>query len=708
MAISPTTSSAGTGTSFNVDGVISGLNTSALITQLMTLSQAPLNQLTAQQATVKARDSAYQAISSQLITFQGSVQNLLLSTAINTKLSASSVPTTATATADASAINGNFSITVNKLATATAVTSDGVLGSPATLDTSPTSTALLTGTGAAGVGMATPPTAGVFTVNGQKVTLTASDNWASLQSKISALSGPAVTLNVDPGSNGVSLTSASPLQLGSPTDTSNFLSATSMLSAAQTGSTLAGYTVASSQLLGEAQPGNTLASAGLNVAGGIAPNGSFAINGVSISWADTDSISNILTRINSSAAGVTASYDPKAYKVSLTNSSTGAQSISLIDNTGNLLQALNLTGATQVAGAAAEYTTLRNGVISPTQFSNSNIVTGAVPGVSVTLLAPGTTSITTSQDTGTATKNVQAFITQFNTMVDVLDAATATSTTTGNGPLAGDSTITGLANQLRSIVSQSAVVPAGSAYNTMGDIGISTGAFGSAIGTTNHLILNTGKLTNALQNNPQAVMQLLAGLSGATALGSDASSTSLLQTATGSPYGQVYAGSYRVTFDPSTLSMTSVFTSTSGTIAPATKSTITPGGTNTTLIPGVSLFAQDPLPSTSTSATINYTVSGRGILQTLNDYVNQSRGPNGIFTAESKNATSAQKDLTAQIATQNLILAARKTTLQAQFTAMEVALASLQSQGAALSSSLGVMNTTAAANSASSSSSTSA
>ena len=108
------------------------------------------------------------------------------------------------------------------------------------------------------------------------------------------------------------------------------------------------------------------------------------------------------------------------------------------------------------------------------------------------------------------------------------------------------------------------------------------------------------------------------------------------------------------------------------------------------------------------SATINYTVSGRGILQTLNDYVNQSRGPNGIFTAESANATSTEKDLTAQIANQNLILAARKTTLQAQFTAMEVALASLQSQGAALSSSLGVATTTAAANSASSSSSTSA
>jgi flagellar hook-associated protein 2 len=177
----------------------------------------------------------------------------------------------------------------------------------------------------------------------------------------------------------------------------------------------------------------------------------------------------------------------------------------------------------------------------------------------------------------------------------------------------------------------------------------------------------------------------------------------LMQSATGSPFGQVYPGSYKVTFNPATLTMTSVFTSSGGTISPSTSGAITPGGTNTSLIPGVTLVAQNPLPGTSTTATLNYAVSGRGILQTLNDYVNQSRGPNGVFTAESKNATSAQKDLTAQIANQNVILARRKTTLQAQFTAMEVALASLQAQAQSLSTSLGVDTTTAAANSASSS-----
>ena len=97
------------------------------------------------------------------------------------------------------------------------------------------------------------------------------------------------------------------------------------------------------------------------------------------------------------------------------------------------MQALSLTDATQVAGVAAQYTTTQNGVTSADQFSNSNIVIGAVQGVNVTLLSGGTTSISTTQDTATATTNLQAFITQFNSMVDLLDTATTVDPTTGNG-----------------------------------------------------------------------------------------------------------------------------------------------------------------------------------------------------------------------------------------------------------------------------------
>jgi flagellar hook-associated protein 2 len=688
MAISPTSSTASStlGSAFNVDGIVSGLKTADIIGQLMKLAQAPLHQLTAQQAAVQARDDAYKAISSQMITFQASAQNLLLSTGVNTKLASTLVPTVATATANSTAINGSFSVTVANLATATAVTSNLALGTAADLNPATVVTS--------GANMAIMPTAGMFTINGQSITIASTDTWTDVKNNISTATSGAVqlVLPTDPGGvpNGVSLSSTSPVQLGAPTDSSNFLSATQLLSAPHTGSAGA-YKVASSQLLGEAKADSSLSSSGIP---GVAASGTFKINGVSINWTNADSLNGVLSRINASSAGVTATYDPKLDKVNLTNTATGAQNISFVEDNsagGALLHSLNLTGATQTFGAAAQYTTTQNGVTSATQFSNSNTVVSVVQGVSLTLLGTGTTSVSIAQDTTTATKNLQAFVTNFNTMVDLLDKDTAYDATSKTaGVLAGDSSIINLARQLRSQVAQAAVVPAGSAYRTMGDIGISTGVYGSAVGTTNHLVLDTDKLTAALQSNPQAVTQLLSGLTGTTTPTGSATSP-WIATATGTPYNQVNSGTYKVTFDPIGNKLTSVFTSSNGTIQPSTTSTIAAGGTNSSLIPGMTLVGLNPLPSSAGTDTIAYNVTGRGILQSLNDYITKARGPNGIFASESNNANSSIASFSLQIANQNQLLAQRQATLQSQFTAMEVALSQLQAQGASLSSSIASM-----------------
>src|SRR5437870_877622 len=230
MAVNSLTSS----TAFNFDGVVSGLQTGSIITKLMTLQQGPLNQLTKQQTKLTSRDAAYQAIAAKAATLQSAVQSLLLQSSISGKTTTSSLPGTATATANANAINGSFIVNVAKLATATSVTSDGALGAPADL----AATTLLTN-----AGLAIAPTAGTFTINGQSITLAAGDTWSALQSKVSTATSGAVTLNL--GSNGVSLTAAQPVQLGAPTDTSNLLTSLGLLGAAQTGS--GPYTVASNQ-----------------------------------------------------------------------------------------------------------------------------------------------------------------------------------------------------------------------------------------------------------------------------------------------------------------------------------------------------------------------------------------------------------------------------------------------------------------------------
>jgi flagellar hook-associated protein 2 len=666
--------------SFNIDGIVSGMNTTSIITKLMGLQKAPLLALQKQQTAITARDAAYQDIAAKIVSFRGAVSNLILSSSVNAKLATSSVPAIATAAATSSAINGSFSLNVINLATATAATSNATLGNAANMAPA----TLLTG-----AGLAIAPTAGTFTVNGQAVTVVAGDTWSSLQAKFTALTGPAVTLNL--GTNSVSLTSASPVQLGAPSDTSNVLTATRLLGAPQT---LAGatYTTASNQLLGAAVINNPLSTAGLNVAGGIAASGAFTVNGVSISWANTDSISGVLSRINASAAGVTATYDPTKDKVVLTNTSTGAQNISLVDTTGNFLGAMKLIGATQTYGSAAQYTTTQNGVVSAAQFSNSNTITGVVPGVNATLLSTGTTSINVTQDTTTATTNMQAFVTQFNTITDLLDSYTKYDPNTKTAAvLMGDPTITGLANSIRAMASQAATVPAGSAYSTLASIGVSTGAFGSAVGSTKHLVLDSAKLSTALQANPQGVLQVISGLSGTTSSTGDATNP-WISSVSGTPYGQVYSGTYKIKFTPGTNTLSAVFTPTNGAPQPALVGTAVAGATNTTLIPGLSIVARNPLPAGAGTDTITYTVATRGIFQTLNAYLNKATtGASGIFGSAHTVATSTQNALTSQIADQTRLINKRQIFLQAQFTAMEVSLGKLNSQSSSLASSLNAL-----------------
>jgi flagellar hook-associated protein 2 len=665
--------------SFSFDGVLSGLNTTDIISKLLSLDKGPLIALQKQQHQVQARDTAYQAVKAKVAGFQTAVQNLLLASSVNAKTATSATPAVATATANSSALNGPFTVNVLQLATATSVKSSAAIGNAANM----AGTTLISN-----ANLALPATSGTFTINGQSISITVGaggDTWSSLQSKISSATGGAVTLNL--GANGVTLTSASPMQIGASTDTSNFLSAIHALGAPQTGS--GPYTVTNNQPLGAAQAANPLSSANLAVAGGIAASGTFQINGVSINWNNTDSINAVLNRINASSAGVMASYDPTTDKVVLTNQTTGASSISLSDTSGNFLQAMGLLGASQSVGSAAQYTITQNGVTSATQFSNSNTVNNALPGVNLTLASNGSAVITVAQDTTTTTNNIQAFVTQFNALVDEIENDTKYDPNTkASGPLQGDPTILGIDDQVRSLVSSAAVVPSGAAYSTLASIGITTGAFGSAVGTTNHLTVDTGKLTTALQTNPQAVYNVLAGLTGTTSVTGDPTNP-WIASVTGTPAGQVYSGTYKITYNPTGNALSSVLTQSGGAPQTAVTGTISAGGVNNTLIPGLVITANNPLPGASGTDTVTYTVNTRGVMQSLNDYLNNVLGASGIFQTESNDAQSSLTDITDQIANQNELLDQKQQALQQQFTAMEVALSQLQAQNSSLVSSLG-------------------
>src|SRR3989442_12660918 len=110
-------------TPFNFDGIVSNLSTSSIIPKMMSLEQAPLTQLQKQQATVKSRDDAYQALQTQVSSFQSALKTLLLSSNVNVKSTTSSSASVATATAGSDAVNGSYTVGVTRLATTSAIAS---------------------------------------------------------------------------------------------------------------------------------------------------------------------------------------------------------------------------------------------------------------------------------------------------------------------------------------------------------------------------------------------------------------------------------------------------------------------------------------------------------------------------------------------------------------------------------------------------------
>jgi hypothetical protein len=84
-------------------------------------------------------------------------------------------------------------------------------------------------------------------------------------------------------------------------------------------------------------------------------DGSFEINGESISVTTTDTINTVLDRINQSAAGVTAVFNPTTERIEFTQNTNGSvPTIDLQNDTSNFLQATRLDAAVVTPGVDPE------------------------------------------------------------------------------------------------------------------------------------------------------------------------------------------------------------------------------------------------------------------------------------------------------------------------------------------------------------------
>ena len=127
---------------------------------------------------------------------------------------------------------------------------------------------------------------------------------------------------------------------------------------ALTGSSVTGQSLNSIEAIGSViTPTTTLSSAGFNTPLTADSNGKYAITisgqsgSSTLTFANTDSLSSIISAINSAGVGVSASYDQKTGKISLTSSS----SFTIADapsagatNTGNLVEVLGLPNTVNI------------------------------------------------------------------------------------------------------------------------------------------------------------------------------------------------------------------------------------------------------------------------------------------------------------------------------------------------------------------------
>lgn len=386
------------------------------------------------------------------------------------------------------------------------------------------------------------PTSGIFTVDGVQIEInTDTDTLESVLSKITSLTN--VKATYDSKNDTISFTrkdgSTDPIGIGSSTDTSNFLKITGMVSGTQDGATLTG-----SRGISGINADSTLDNAGFAIP---VTKGSFTINGVKFEIKNTESttVQSVIDMINNNdKVGVKAQYDPTSGKFILSSRETGNQSIAIgaAGDTSNFLSSMGLTNAVQQVGQNAIYNI--DGMFGGAdQVSQSNSISDAIEGVTFELKGITTESgetIDVKVDSESALNTVKEFIDSYNEVTeliygylteerqkdssdnylealsdeekDQLDADTleAYESAYKVGLLRGDSTLRSIRSQLRNVMS-SIVKGVNSEFNSLSDIGISTGAIGSSYTETmvgKLEIKDEEALKKAIEESPNDISSL--------------------------------------------------------------------------------------------------------------------------------------------------------------------------------------------------------
>lgn len=256
----------------------------------------------------------------------------------------------------------------------------------------------------------------------------------------------------------------------------------------------------------------------------------------------SDTLNQVISKVNASKAGVSMLYDAASDKISLTRKETGdfsGASGGEMTISGSLDNALGLNSATEQGGEKASFTI--NG-LTTTRQSNTfdmNGVTITLKKADPTGTLNETTTLSINNDGNTVYDNIKSFVDKYNTLIEAINKKVTEDKYRSYTPLTDeqreqlsekqqeqweekaksgllrrDSILTGVLSSMRSDfyqpVSNSDINPL---FKQLASIGITTSSNYLEGGK---LVISESKLKEAINNNPEAVEALFRGGSDAT------------------------------------------------------------------------------------------------------------------------------------------------------------------------------------------------
>lgn len=448
----------------SIDGLVSGLDTTTIIAQLMGLERAPQDRLRTQKSNLSKEIAVYQTLNSKFSTLASKAQELARLAGWRA-MKATSSSTAVTATASSSASAGQLSFSVQQLSKAGAVASTGTVVSTAALVASgPVVVSRgADGLGFSNLGAGVGLTTGAHTITVTQATtgataigtgaLAATTNFAADATLDVTVDGVAKTYTIAAGSYSQSalaaaITSASGGDLSASVDGSGVITLTTTHEGSAASLAVTGGSAAASLSLATGGPATTGTNGLLTVDGGSAvtvtsagpgvttsltgPNGTIAATfsaGLRVGTAKLanvdpggGSLGSLVDAVNAAGAGISAAavkVGTSGYRLQFTSTTTGADSNISVDTT-------------NLSGGVAAFATVQTGQDALIRIgegagaydvtSATDSITDLLPGVSVQLLQAdpdSTVTITVAQDGGALADKVGA-------LVDAANAALAT------------------------------------------------------------------------------------------------------------------------------------------------------------------------------------------------------------------------------------------------------------------------------------------